>query len=143
MIFRDKMAGFLSTLPTTLAVTLRYEIASTTIDKIRRDLRDLHFKVDRKIFGRDFHVSPIRTSYWGVVEKLDISPHVHLGWHFPEIGDAQVLDDFLSSGLWQRRYAVGGTTNVQSHYSGCWADYCCKSLRDSDHVILSGGALPA
>jgi hypothetical protein len=141
-VLRDAMVEFLSSLPTTLAVTLRYETIPITTDKIRRDLHDLHAKVDRKIFGRDFHLSPTRTTYWGVIEMLDTNPHVHLGWHFPDADDANVLDEFLSGGLWQRRYAVGGTTNVQQHRSG-WAAYSCKSLLNSDHVIISSGAMPA
>jgi len=140
--FRDAMVAFLSSMPTTLAVTLRYETIPISIDKIRRDLHDLHAKVDRKIFGRDFHLSPTRTTYWGVIEMLDTNPHAHLGWHFPDAGDAKVLDEFLSGGLWQRRYAVGGTTDVQQHHSG-WAAYSCKALLNSDHVILSSGAMPA
>ena len=58
-------------MPVTVAVTLRYETIPITIDRIRRDLHSLHFKVDRKIFGRDFHLSPTRTTYWGVIEMLD------------------------------------------------------------------------
>lgn len=142
IVFRDAMVAFLSSLPVTVAVTLRYETVPITIDKIRRDLHDLHAKVDRKIFGRDFHLSAIRTTYWGVIEMLNTNPHVHLGWHFPDAGDANVLDEFLSDGLWQRRYAIGGTTDVQHHYSG-WAAYSCKALLNSDHVILSSGAMPA
>ncbi len=106
-VLRDAMVEFLSSMPVTVAVTLRYETIPITIDKIRRDLHDLHFKVDRKIFGRDFHLSPTRTTYWGVIEMLDTNPHVHLGWHFPDAGDAKVLDEFLSSGLWQRRVCSG------------------------------------
>jgi hypothetical protein len=141
-VLRDAMVEFLSSMPMTLAVTLRYETIPITIDKIRRDLHDLHAKVDRKIFGRDFHLSPTRTTYWGVIEMLDTNPHVHLGWHFPNAGDANVLDEFLSGGLWQRRYAVGGTIDVQQHRSG-WAAYCCKALPNSDHVILSSGGATA
>jgi hypothetical protein len=141
-VLREAMVAFLPSMPTTLAVTLRYETIPVTIEKIRRDLHDLHAKVDRKIFGRDFHLSPTRTTYWGVIEMLDTNAHVHLGWYFPDAGDANVLDEFLSGGLWQRRYAVGGTTDVQQHRSG-WAAYSCKSLLNSDHVILSSGATPA
>ena len=134
------MVAFLSSMPVTVAVTLRYETIPITIDKIRRDLHDLHAKVDRKIFGRDFHLSATRTTYWGVIEMLDTNPHVHLGWHFPDARDANVLNEFLSGGLWQRRYAVGGTFDVQQHRSG-WAAYCCKALPNSDHVILSLGCV--
>jgi hypothetical protein len=141
-VLRDAMLAFLSSLPVTLAVTLRYQTIPISIDKIRSDLHDLHFKVDRKIFGRNFHRSPTRTSYWGVIEMLDTNPHVHLGWHFPDADDAIVLDEFLSSGLWQRRYATGGTTDVQEHRPG-WAAYSCKALLNTDHVILSSGATAA
>jgi hypothetical protein len=131
-----RMPTFLATLPTTLAVTLRYASAPITVDKIRHDLRDIHARVDRKLFGRDFHLSATRSSYWGVIEALDTNPHVHVGWHFPDDAGAQTLDDLLRDGLWQRRYAPGGTHDVQTHRSG-WAGYACKTLRSSDHVILS------
>jgi hypothetical protein len=96
------MVEFLSSMQVTVAVTLRCETIPITIDKIRRDLHDLPAKVDRKIFGRDFHLSPTRTTYRGVIEMRDTNPHVHLGWHFPDAVDANVLDEFLSSDLWQR-----------------------------------------
>jgi len=130
------MPVFLATLPATLAVTLRYASPPITMDKIRHDLRDLHAKVDRKLYGRDFHRSPIRSSYWAVVETIDTNPHVHVGWAFPTDADAQTLDNLLQDGLWQHRYATGGTQNVQPHRSG-WAEYACKELRDTDSIILS------
>jgi hypothetical protein len=131
-----RMHEFLATLPATLAVTLRYASAPITADQIRHDLRDMHAKVDRRLYGRDFHRSPTRSSYWAVVETLDTNPHAQVGWYFPRDADARTLDDLLRDGLWQRRYAMGGTHDVQPHRSG-WAGYACKALRTTDHVILS------
>lgn len=136
MTLRHDMTEFLSSLPVTLSLVLRYHAPPISIDTMRRHLHDLHFRVDRKIYRRDLHKSPTRSGYWAVIEKLDTNPHLHIGWHFPNPADASILEEFVHGGLWQERYALGGTTYVGAHYPG-WAGYSCKRLRDTDHVILS------
>lgn len=145
---REAMVAFLASIPSTLSVTLRYNAPTITLDRIRRDLRDLHAKVDRAVLGKRFNTSDQRSSYWAVVEKLDTNPHVHAGWRFPTLDHARHLVFMLDGAeLWRNRYAPGGTHDVQLYRpndyrfgTGGWAGYACKALWSTDHVILSAVA---
>jgi hypothetical protein len=142
---REALAAHLNSWPSlVLAVTLKYNVGPISIDKIRRDLRDLHAIVDRKNYGRHFNTSLTRSSYWAVGEMLDIAPHVHCGWRFPSMNDAKTLIKLLNDdGLWEKRYARGGTHDVQLYdrtgyrFGNGFAGYACKFLFTTDHVILS------
>lgn len=140
---RGEIATFLNSQRNDLAVTLRYEAnGPMSIDRIRRDLNDLHAVVDRRIYGRKFHLSPDRSSYWAAIEMIDLNPHVHMGWHFADPSHITVFLQILSVDLWETRYAKGGTHDVQFYdpdgYSGenGWAGYATKSLQVCDHLIL-------
>lgn len=137
---RSQIATFLHGLPATLAVTLKYADGIKSTDKIRRDLHVLHSIVDRKIYGRHFAKSPIRSSYWGVGEMLDCAPHVHMGWHFNTTNAAETFAALIESGVWERTFARGGTHDVRpinSDPNDSWASYACKALITTDHVIIS------
>jgi hypothetical protein len=143
---RDAFAAVLDCIaaPVRLALTLRYREGPVSIDHIRRDLHDLHGQVDRKRLGRDYHREPAqrRSRYWAVGETLDSNPHVHAAWYFPDLEHAFVLARLLNDGIWETRYARGGTHDHRPYnnaYAGGngWAGYACKSLQMCDNVILS------
>jgi hypothetical protein len=99
--------------------------------------------IDRKLYGRHVNTSPIRSSYWAVAESIDINPHVHCGWNFARLADIRTFISILNGGIWEQRFAPGGTHDIQildtmkRHHGNGWAGYACKLLQTSDHVILS------
>lgn len=130
------LATWLATLPAGLAVTLRYESGPVTIDKLRSDLKVLQGMIDRKLFGRNFYRSPIRTSYWAIAESMDVNPHAHVGWHVPAPHAWQAMK-LIQSGIWET-IARGGTHDIQPLTSPEeWAAYAVKSMTTTDHLILS------
>lgn len=86
MLTCDQRAAAAETLerrPSTVAVTLRYNLWPVTMDRVRRDMRTLHAHIDRAIYGRRFHKSRRRTPGWYVTEKMDCSPHLHGALYLP------------------------------------------------------------
>jgi hypothetical protein len=132
---RAELAVHLERQPSTVALTLVYNDPSIPLDRIRRDLRAVHARLDRRLYGCRFHLRPAaqRTRYWATVELLDDYPHVHVGWLLPDGG--AVLRDMLDAGLWTM-CAPAGTYDVQRYRHG-WATYAVKCLTTTDHVIDS------
>lgn len=132
---RVGMARHLENLDATVALTLTYNDIAISLDRIRADLRAVHGRLDRRLYGTRFHLRPPgqRTRWWAVVEQLRDYPHIHTGWSLRTDQEA-VLSAMLDDGLW-RRFAPGGTWNLQPYRTG-WASYAAKCLTTSDHVLI-------
>lgn len=132
---RIGMAQHLEQHGATVAVTLVYNDVGISVDRIRADLRTVHGRLDRRLYGPRYHLRAAsqRSRWWAVAEMIADYPHVHVGWtlHGDQVA---TLSAMLDAGLW-RRCAPGGTWDVQPYRPG-WAGYAVKALTTSDHVIF-------
>jgi len=132
---REGIAATVAGLPATLALTVRYESGPITMSKLTADLNRLQMRLDRKLFGRDFTKSPVRSSYWAVAESKDSNPHAHCGWSLPQPYAMRVMQ-FIPA-IWLD-LAKGGTVDVQPLTSQVqWARYAVKAMQDSASLIIS------
>jgi hypothetical protein len=134
---RKAMAATLNLIGAPIAVTLVYNDHRPSLERMQRDLRELHRRVDRALLGRNYHKLPAasRTSGWAVVEGIGTHPHLHVGWKLPSGGDAATLAEILNRVWRTRKFAPAGTTEISACDDG-WAGYACKELTTSDHVFL-------
>lgn len=139
---RDAVAATLERLPATLAVTLRYNDWPISLDRIRRDIRTLHAHLDRRLYGRRFHLSPNRTAGWWVIEKIDCSPHLHGGIDLTMDQQAIFRDMLDFKCGWERIAGVKAEHDVR-HYCNTWAKYSTKSLTDMAYVITAADFWPS
>lgn len=136
---RDAIALVLDRRPATLAVTLRYNDWPISLDRIRRDISKLHVHLDRRLYGRRFHLSSRRTSAWWIAEKMDCSPHLHGAMNLTP-DHAACFADMLSEGLWKRIAGMRAEHDTRLYVSG-WSKYATKIMTDMGHLILSEDAL--
>lgn len=137
---RAALAATLESQPHSVAVTLRYNDWPISPDRLRRDLRCLHGRLDRQIYGPRYHLSKTRTAGWFVLEKPDCSPHWHGGLDLaPE--HAALFTSMLDGGLWKTIAGQNADHNIKTYWPG-WAGYAIKSLRDTSRLILCDDFIP-
>lgn len=139
---RDAVAETLARQPMSLAVTLRYNDWPISLDKIRRDIRTLHAHLDRRLYGRRFHLSRERSFGWWVIEKIDFSPHLHGAIDLTTAQQAIFVDMLDHKCGWERIAGLKAEHDVR-HYCDTWAKYATKSLTDMAYVIMSADFLPS
>jgi hypothetical protein len=132
---RSAIIDHLESMGCTVALTLSYHDHPISPAKVQRDLRDLFNRFDRSRLGPRYHKSPKRTEWWAIMEKMDVSPHIHIGVRVGPWPDAWRLRKMLRDGLWLR-YARRGTYNLQAYQTG-WARYSAKALDSTDLLLLS------
>lgn len=138
---KSALAATLESRPSTLAITLRYNDVNVSLDKIRHDIRSLHARIDRQIFGRRFHLSTIRTQGWFIVEKLADAPHLH-GALTLSPANSDMFSAMLDTGTWKAVAGLNAEHKVERYGRG-WATYATKSILDTSHLILCGDFTPS
>lgn len=134
---RKAMAETLNLIGASVAVTLVYNDHRPTLERMQRDLRALHGRVDRALLGRNYNRLPAssRTTGWAVCEGIGTHPHLHVGWKLPAGGDAALLAAIINRVWRTRKFAPAGSVKISACDEG-WAGYAVKELTTSDHVFL-------
>ena len=133
---RQSYAVLLERQASDAAVTFVWNDSSTaSVEKIKKDLRCIHARVDRQLLGRRFHFrQPNQLSQvWAVIEKLDSYPHVHCGWKMPEQYGLKDLEKLFSEGLLSNFSQPIGY-DIRKYEAG-WGGYATKSLTDSRYIL--------
>ena len=129
----------------THALHLSYNDWPVRRDRIRRDLRALHARVDRALFGTRFHKKSAaeRTRFVAFVEGEDRHhPHVHSVWWVPRQHLLRFAGLFCD-GLWSKFAYRGSHEMTLIHPDrGCWS-YSTKRFTAEHEWIWSDEFLPS
>jgi hypothetical protein len=136
-VLRQGYARLLENMASDAALSLTYNEWPISVDRIRRDLRGLHARVDRQLLGRRFHLRPPlqRSQVWAVIEKIDSYPHMHCGWGLPHASSMGDLFHLFEGGIWSTMAPRGGY-DIHEYRHG-WGTYATKNLSDTLYIIDS------
>lgn len=139
---RQAHAEFFAEIKPTVALTLTYNTAPISRDRIARDLRNLHAEIECRLYGRRFYKRPpaMRTRFWAVTEMLDLNPHVHMGWALPPAGVETLIYALKDERIWLN-FAPRGKYDLQPYGPG-WTGYATKCLTNSNQIVMSSDFLP-
>jgi hypothetical protein len=144
MAFKTAWLSFIQQQHPTHYVTLSWN-RKVSLPRMRRDLRNLMHKVDRRLLGSRFHKYPkeARTRAWFMIEGLDIyHAHVHAAWIFPKrtLRDYLRVNRLFAQGVWQEIVPSGSHKLDMDAYKGfkdTAQGYCFKGLNPfSDPEML-------
>jgi hypothetical protein len=128
----------------THALTVAYN-ESSSLPRVRGDLRRLHARIDRALLGRRFNTQPAacRTWFAAFIERLTTNTHAHLVLRAPPGREAQLEALFAESrSPWARitqraTHALRPLTDAAG-----WAAYATKEMTSRSDWYLSDEFLP-
>ncbi|MBB5372468.1 hypothetical protein HNP71_000706 [Acidocella aromatica] len=106
---------------------------SSSILRLRKNLRNLHAMVDGALFSKRFHTKPLstRTSYFAFPSgiKIDSMLHVHMAWSVPEAkinAFESLFPDNKPVTCWNKLVQAGTHKLERIYDTYGWLQYCTK-----------------
>ncbi|HEV7456747.1 MAG TPA: hypothetical protein VGN96_08210 [Roseococcus sp.] len=143
---RSALAQFIAAQRPSLALTLCWNDPITPA-RARIDLRALHARLDRRLFGKRFNARPAAARVWFVaaLENLKANGHAHLAVRVPH-GHQDAFVDLVNGfpSIWRSLVTRGSHDLQPIECVMRWAAYATKDVTSLvDEWLLSDEFLPA